>query len=276
MKGRAVHRALKGITPPLVWGMFSLLGGRARESIRFIGNYGSWSEALSASGNYNDPRICNRVISAAKKVRDGKAAFERDGVAFPELDYNFPLAFSLCRAAMRDGRIDVVDFGGSLGSSYFQTRPLLEGAIRWAVVEQPNFVEAGRQEFTTAELTFHNTIQEARAQVGNQVLLLSGVLQYLSDPATFLGQVVSHAFRSMIIDRMPFMVDGHARLTVQHVPQQIYPASYPAWFFGRSLLQSLSPKYKLVASWAALDCAQPYRGRALWKGFLYELTNHSR
>ena len=232
----------------------------------------SWAEALSASGSYGDPSICNRVISATRKVRNSEAAFERDGVAFPHMEYNFPLAFALLRAGARDGRINVVDFGGSLGSSYFQSRAILGGVlpISWAVVEQPNFVEAGRREFGNSELSFHETIEEARDLIGSDVLLLSGVLQYLPDPWGFLEEALSHAFRSVIIDRTPFIVDDRARLTVQYIPQQIYPASYPAWFFDESLLQRLRPQYKLVASWPALDCLHPEGGRAVWRGFLYE------
>ena len=73
----------------------------------------SWAEALSASGSYGDPSICNRVISATRKVRNSEAAFERDGVAFPHMEYNFPLAFALLRAGAREARINVVDIGGA-------------------------------------------------------------------------------------------------------------------------------------------------------------------
>ena len=271
--GGVARRALKAITPAAIWNWLSRLRTSwRRDLIRCSGDYDSWSEALSASGTYGDPAISDRVISAARKVRNGEAAFERDGVAFPHLEYNFPLALALLRAGARDGRINVVDFGGSLGSSYFQTRAVLGGVlpIRWAVVEQANLVEAGRREFSDTELSFHETIEEARALAGSGVLLLSGVLQYLPDPAGFVEDALSHAFPTVVIDRMPFIVHARARLTVQHVPEQIYPASYPAWFFDESLLQKLKPQYRLIASWPALDSLQPEGGRAVWKGFLYE------
>jgi putative methyltransferase (TIGR04325 family) len=272
----SARRVLKGATPPAVWiGLRRLRASWKHDLIRFSGEYGSWAEAVSASGNYGNPAIIDRVIGSARRVKNGEAAFERDGVAFLHSEYNFPLVFALLRAGARDERINVIDFGGSLGSSYFQNRSLLSGAvpIRWAVVEQPDFVEVGKREFCTSELSFHESIEDAHAHVGSGVLLLSSVLQYLPDPAEFLEQAVSHAFQSVIIDRTPFMVDDRTRLTVQHVPQQIYAASYPVWFFDASLLQNLGPRYKLIASWPALDTLQPAKGRAVWKGFLHEFRN---
>jgi len=58
-------------------------------------------------------------------------------------------ALTLLRSAMSErraalvakGRLSVVDVGGSLGSSYFQCRPLLRVVpqVDWAVVEQPSY-----------------------------------------------------------------------------------------------------------------------------------------
>ena len=43
------------------------------------------------------------------------------------MEYQFPLLSGLLYAAARDGGLSVVDFGGALGSTYFQCRDFLCG-----------------------------------------------------------------------------------------------------------------------------------------------------
>ena len=102
------------------------------------------------------PRRSARIPSRPSS-REGlyDPAFERDGVVFDQPDYNFPLLACLLRVATESGnRLRVLDFGGSLGSTYFQCRPFLGGVseLRWTVVEQPQFVECGRREFEDGEV----------------------------------------------------------------------------------------------------------------------------
>ena len=133
-------------------------------------------------------------------------------------------------------------------------------------------MKAGAKEFANQELSFHWTIEEACRREAYDVLLLSGVIQCLPDPLSFLDSVIKRGIPSIILDRTPFMVDGVARLTVQHVPEWIYPASYPAWFFSEAeLLARFAQNYDLIATWPALDRLHPEGGRAEYKGFLFEL-----
>jgi putative methyltransferase (TIGR04325 family) len=149
-----------------------------------------------------------------------------------------------------------VDFGGSLGSAYWQHRRFLDPLdVRWAVVEQPHFVARGRERFTDARLSFHETTAAARAASGAQLLLLSSVLQYLERPYDALAQFIDEGFPFVLIDRTPLLADRD-RLTVQRVPRWIYPASYPCWFLSRArLLAAVAPRYEVVAEFPALDRA---------------------
>jgi len=190
------------------------------------------------------------------------------------MEYNFPLAWALMRAAARNGRLHVLDFGGALGSTYFQSNTLVNATphLKWAIVEQPAHVEAGSKEFGNEELSFYRTIEDACKSDEFDVLLLSGVLQCLPDPFGFIDSVVERRISSVILDRTPFMTNGITRLTVQHVPASIYPASYPAWFFSENeLLAKFEKHYDRIATWPALDKHHPEGGRAEYKGFLFEL-----
>jgi putative methyltransferase (TIGR04325 family) len=247
---------------------------RMPSAVRCTGNYSTWDDALRDSAGYADPAILRRTVDAARLVRDGNAAFERDGVAFADPDFRWPVLCALYRHAARMDRLHVLDFGGALGSIYHQHRMLLEDLprVRWAVVEQAAHVEAGRADFRTAQLDFYYTIDEALANAPLDALLLSGVLQALPTPYDFIADAVERRFSTIILDRVPLMEDDTTRLTVQHVPRRIYSASYPAWFLSETrLLASFDSLYRLVASWPGFDRVQPRGGIARHRGFLFEL-----
>ena len=114
----------------------------------FSGNFSSWNEAAAMATGYQAAPILDKVKTAVLKVKRGEAVYERDSVLFNEVEYSWPLLATLnWIAAQNNGGLKVVDFGGSLGSSYFQNRKFLEPLdIKWNVIEQENFVKAGRDE----------------------------------------------------------------------------------------------------------------------------------
>ena len=223
----------------------------------YRGDFETWAEAQRASRGYADPAILEKAVAAAGAVRDGQAAWERDTVLFHEPAANAPLLRSLRRAAeAAGGKLDVADFGGALGSTWWQHRAWLEDLkeVRWSVIEQPEFVVAGRREFTVGPLKFHATLDECSATGLPGVLLLSSVLPYLENPRTLLADIRARPFRHVIIDRTGFIARGRDRLTVQHVPAAIYEASYPCWFFDRaSLLAEFASGWRVVEEWSTDD-----------------------
>lgn len=87
----------------------------------WYGNFSSWNEAVIRSTGYDSQIILEKVKNSLLMVRDGMAPYERDSVIFSEVQYSFPLLSGLMWiAAQNNGRLNVLDFGGSLGSSYFQ------------------------------------------------------------------------------------------------------------------------------------------------------------
>ncbi len=225
---------LRMICPPFIWqGLHWLRGGR---SLAFEGDFSSWAEAEKAAGGYDSPAILERVREAALKVKRGEAVFERDSVCFYHEEYRWPaLACLLWIAAGNEGRLRVLDFGGSLGSFWFQHRKFLQELreVRWGVVEQPHYVECGRREFQDEVLSFYETVEECLREGQVDVIFLSSVLQYLPEPYAWLEQLANTGVRWLLLDRTPFIDRGRDRLTVQRVPSSIYPASYPAWLFSR-------------------------------------------
>lgn len=209
-------------------------------NIFFDGPYVDWRSAISASGGYDAPAILAKVLEATRAVVQGRAAYERDTVIFKERSYSHPLLAWLNYVASRsDSCLKVVDFGGALGSSYFQHRNAFAHLreLKWSVVEQPHFVRAGRAEFEDESLSFYDSLDEAIDRVQPNIVLLSGVLQYLEYPRQFLDVLLSRGVKFILIDRTMAQSDVADVPFVQHVPEWIYNASYPVWFLNADEIQ---------------------------------------
>jgi len=209
------------------------------------------------SAGYGTATIVERVAAATRAVIAGEAVYERDSVLFHEPAWPFPVLAALLRvAALNAGKLDVFDFGGSLGSTYRQCRPFLGSLahLRWCVIEQPAFVTVGQAEFSSAELSFAATLADLPDPVAAPIVLASSVLQYLVDPAQTLHELSRLRASHLMIDRTPLCEQATNRLCIQHVPKHIYAASYPCWILSRSrLLDQLTTDWRLVCDFPGAD-----------------------
>ena len=223
----------KDLLPPV---LVRALRERSSRQIRFSRRYSGWNEARGASTGYDLPAILEKVSDAALKVKRGEAVYERDSVLFDRIEYSWPVLAGLMWAAARNhGELAVVDFGGSLGTSYFQNREFLRDLpVRWSVVEQPGFVEAGRRQFEDDRLRFYDSLGEALAAKAADVVLFGGSLQFLEDPFGMLEIVARTPHKLLILDSTPFSELDEDCVCVQHVPPDIYAASYPSHVFSRA------------------------------------------
>lgn len=248
-------------------------------NVSFRGDYATWEDAERVSSGYDNPKILECTLAATLKVKSGEAAYERDSVVFERMDYSFPLLAGLCRA-IQSGRLSVLDFGGALGSSYFQCRKFLNAVdeLRWSVVEQKAHVERGRDEVADSKLNFYESVEECIDNECPNLILMSGVLQYLPRPRETLYELLGYSIPHVIIDRTAFWESTRDRLTVETVPEWIYPATYPAWFFQEERLMSVCYEhgYQVVADFPALDCIPIPGGDSYYKGFILESVESTK
>ncbi len=211
----------------------------------FYGSYASWEEATKQIGKgYETEEIFEKVKAAIEKVRNGQAVFERDSVVFDKEEYNFPLLTALLYIKNTEGRLSVIDFGGSLGSTFFQNRKLL-GPIDYTVVEQRHFVSYGKQHIK--EINFEYTIEECADRKAN-CLLLSGSLEYLPNPYEYLERFRKQAIKYILFDRTP-MGEFADKLVLQKVPKDIYDATYPVWLLNKYKIIEKMGGYDIVWEW---------------------------
>ncbi len=238
----------------------------------WFGDYRNWKEALKHCSGYNSEAIVEKVKIAVQKVLKGEAKYERDSVAFSTIEYSWPLLAGLMWIASQNKNcLNVVDFGGSLGTIYYQNRIFFENLdkLSWNIVEQPIFVDCGKRCFEDGKLVFYYDIASSQKKAKSDCLILSSVLPYLSAPYEFIEEAVRvYNFEFMIVDKTYFALNGKDRLTIQKVPPYIYEASYPCWFLNeKQFLNKFLKNYQLVESYESVGYANI---PSAFKGFIFK------
>lgn len=258
----------KGLMPEPV---LQLLRQSGFGNVRFRGQFATWEEAASQCSGYEEQSILERVLASTLEVKRGNAAYERDSILFPKIQYSLPILSGLLRAAaLNNGTLNVLDFGGSLGSSYFQNKKFLLSLknVAWNIVEQPHFVEAGREHIQDTTVKFYMTIDDCLAENSPNVIILSGVLQYVRDPVALLKRLVGLGVETLIIDRTCYLKKGNCSiLRVQEVSNNIYSAKYPCHFFIENQLMDI-PRSNNYVLLEYFDTPDNLCNNAFWRGHL--------
>ena len=255
-----VKDVIKSLIPPLAWTVLGKLTS-GKQGLVIKGDFATFGDAHAflrshSLGDYSEGCIVESVATAIEAVRSGSAVFERDGFLFDEKDYNYPVLTSLlyCFAALgRGSRIDVLDFGGSLGSTYFQNREVLAGLdYAWSVVEQECFVTRGRG--CVPEISFYYTIDEyLQSGKAKDVCLVSSVLQYLDDPLKWARRIFDVGFRYVLVDRTYFNPLKGTHIGIQYVASSIYNAQYPITLIEYEAFLQVAREcgYSVVNEWVS-------------------------
>jgi putative methyltransferase (TIGR04325 family) len=233
------------IVMPLKKGEFipAIVKRVARHSFKYgwHGNYANWEAAQQKTTGYNADDVLQRVKAGALKVKDGQYAYERDGINYPHIEIAYPLLSALLWiASQNNNQLSLIDYGGSLGTSYRQNFPFLKHLhrLQWDLIEQPMFVDEGRKNFEDEHLHFYYSLDEVLQKSQPQLLLFSSSLQYLQKPYELLANAKQSGMPYLMIDRTAFIDAPEDRLTIQKVPPAFYDASYPCWFFSQSKMNS--------------------------------------
>lgn len=245
--------------------------------IEWFGNFDNWEEAQRMSDGYDSNEIFEKVRMSTLQVMEGKGAYERDGVVFDKLEYSWPLLACLLRiAALNNNRLRIIDFGGSLGSSFIQHRSFLNHLehFEWNIVEQNHFVEFGRSNVKVNGLSFFNSIADIRDLESINVILFSGVLQYLGQLKEIVDLVNKFKFPYVIIDKTAIIKSSKSKITIQNVPGYPYTASYPARFFNETELLRMFRQYELVIDFPSYDYTVSLgETHGYFRGYLLELKS---
>lgn len=214
----------------------------------------SWSECASTGPGYQDPRILANVESAACSALAAGRGFERDGLLFTEATVDWSIVGPLFEARVAtQGVLRVIDVGGSLASKWIQHRALMDllSPIRWSVVEQEHYVNAGRRIFGIEDVSFWPDLDDAlKAGGGADVVLFSSSLHYFERPMMLLDEACSASQHSVVIDRSPAWSGSEAHLAMQKVSLYERPVEYPCWVLSEpSVMSTLRESFDIVCTW---------------------------
>jgi putative methyltransferase (TIGR04325 family) len=240
-------RAIKNLLP---YGISKAVLDKRRQNVRLIwtGDFSTWSDAVSICSGYHQENIIEKVTRATLNVKNGISTHERDSVNFDEIHYSWPVLAGLLLVYGKSKRINVLDFGGALGSTFYQNRKFLSqlDSITWNIVEQEAFINIGKQYFAS-DINFYSSFRECLSQQDINVCLLSSVLQYIEDAEQIFKEIVSSNIDFIILDRLSIIDRKTNRITMQNVPDSIYSASYPCTFFcEKYFLGMFEGKYEIV------------------------------
>jgi putative methyltransferase (TIGR04325 family) len=239
----------------------------------WYGNFKSWEEAKQHSTGYDAENILNQVKTSLLKVKNGEAIYERDSVIFNKIEYSWELLSALMWiAAQNKGHLHIIDFGGSLGSTYYQNKAFLDSLpkVSWNIVEQSNYVKVGIELFQNETLQFYSSIKDCCQKSKEKIntLLFSSVLQYLEYPYMPLKEAFEDHIEYIIIDRTGFILNDKERISIQKVPNKVYKATYPCRFFNKKKIISHFEEnnYILLFEFNSFDSANI---RSEYKGFIF-------
>lgn len=267
-----IKQIIKDFVPPIALKIYQ----NRTNKFRFIDDFSTWDDACKASSGYDSDLIISKVKDALLKVKNGKSVYERDSVLFDKIEYSWPLLAGLMWiAANENGKLNLIDFGGSLGSSYFQNRVFLQTLkeIEWNIVEQKHFVECGKNHFEDGILKFYESIEDClgKQKQAPNTILLSGVIQYIEKPYELIDYIINKKYKYLIFDRTTFNRRNNDKLVVQRINPAIFKASYPCWFLNKNrFLQMFENKYILISEFKSFENSED-RNSPLFHGFIYIL-----
>lgn len=240
-----IKEILRLLIPPLFWSFLRQLKANLVTGLTpgFQGPYSSWEKAKALSNGWDSPEITEKTFQAAIKVRDGLVEFEQDTIVRNKIVYSETiLAFLLLNLSLHKDHINIIDFGGSLATNYFQHRKILSGmslaGIKWRIIERPILTNLGREHFANEQLTFFSNIEDTyqNRDYASDSYLFSGLLQYLPNPFDLLDQVIQvGGAKVLAFDRLLVSPTDEHSVYLQVPASDCYSATYPVWCFSRNL-----------------------------------------
>ncbi len=210
-----------------------------------MGPFKTWNEAKKLSHGYHHKDIFIKTKKAALEILKKNYGYERDSVIFYDNNYNKYLVSKI--NSLKKKVVNILDYGGSLGSLYFQNKKKINKKIVWSIVDLKKIIQEGKRNFESRDLKFFFNLESYQKKILPDILILSSSLQYLKNYHDILSRLVSLKPKYIFILKTPFSEKGQNQIFIQKIPSNIYNSSYPFWRLDLGVLfKLLSNKYKLL------------------------------
>lgn len=102
----------------MIWYLVNLIF-KFSGKIYFSGKKNDWSSALKLSKSYEDKTIFNKTKKTYEQVKKNKEFYERDGLILKNKPNESHLIRFIKKNLDLKKNIEILDYGGSLGSRFF-------------------------------------------------------------------------------------------------------------------------------------------------------------
>lgn len=225
--------------------MYCLIKKIYRRFLYYRGPYKTWDEAKKMSHGYNHKVIFNKTKKAALMILKKNYGYERDSKIFYDNNYNKYLVSKI--NFVKKKTVNILDYGGSLGSIYFQNKKKINKEIVWSIIDLKKIVQEGKKNFESRNLKFFYNLKHYKKKMLPDILILSSSLQYLKNWHNILSQLVALKPKYIFILKTSFSEKKQNQIFIQKIPSSIYKSSYPFWGLDLGvILKILSNKYRLL------------------------------
>ena len=210
-------------------------------SKEFEGPFKSWDKAKRYSRGYNDKKILEKVITAVKFCQKNKNFFERDGTVIKDKKYPKKI-INFLNKKYKGKTLNVLDYGGSLGSFYFQNIKKLNSIkkVSWSIVEQKSYVDTGNKIFKKKKISFFNNLDFVLKKFVPNVVLFSNSLQYIKNYEKILNKIFKiSSVKHIIVDRLIVTKNNKNLIFIQKNPKHHNYTSYPIVFFSKKIFLNI-------------------------------------
>ena len=219
--------------------------------LQYSGPYVDWQTAVNSSVGYDSPYALKKVSAAVEKVLNGNCSYERDGITFDTPPKDNKLRSLL--GTLHDGNKNIVDFGGGLGGTFINNRDIFNSFQNgeYYVIEQSNFCERGAELSRKYGLPikFESDLDSLKATP--DILVFSGVLQYIEDWEDVVSRFLLRSPSHIIIDRQPFTSDKNIILVQENDGYYEQKVSFPSWILNKDHFISAFKGYKVIEEWVS-------------------------
>ncbi len=245
-----MKKLLKELVAPFIVKLFK----KKRTDWGWFGELKTWEEAEKAAIGYDAGHILEKMKQSFRELKRGTNVFELDTILYKEKRYNYPLLFSLSWIALQKKSVlNIIDFGGALGSAYYWVKDFLlpTTKLNWNIIEQPHIVAAGKAEFETSSLHFFENFDACFKLSSPDILLFSSVLQYIPDKGFLYEEIRKRQFSYIIIDRTPYFSNKErpTAISVQKLNDTVYgkETTLPCFIYNKTeIVTELENEYDIV------------------------------
>lgn len=209
--------------------------------------YESWNKAKKNSIGYENSDILKKIkIIYRSKIKNlGHHQFyERDGVILKKKINDIKILNFLKSSKKKLKSLNVIDFGGSLGSVYFSNFNFLKKkVVKWSIVEQNHYVDAGKKLVENKKLKFYKSLEYCLKEEKPNIAIFSGSLQYIAQPYKILKKIKKSKIDYILLDKIPIKTNiDNDEFHIQYVPKSINSSSYPIRIFSEIYLKKFLKK----------------------------------